>query len=71
MNCNIDRLICHLLLVIRGAGLAYGASIEQDLESGLVYLSVYKSPDSYAAFDAARDLISKLVLGEVRDPTNF
>lgn len=51
---------------IRGAGLAYGASISQDLESGLIYYRVYKSPDSHAAFVAARDLIDQLVSGKVR-----
>lgn len=51
---------------IRGAGLAYGASIQQDLESGMIYYSVYKSPDSHAAFIAAKKLIDELVAGEVR-----
>ncbi|BGP04467.1 hypothetical protein JCM10049v2_000268 [Rhodotorula toruloides] len=50
---------------IRGAGLAYGASISQDLESGLIYYRVYKSPDSHAAFVAARDLIDQLVSGKL------
>jgi hypothetical protein len=75
----------YLWKFIRGAGLAYGASISQDLESGLVYYrvrcfspfssltrrlryrfhQVYKSPDSHAAFVAARNLIDQLVSGEV------
>ncbi|GAA5957635.1 hypothetical protein JCM21900_000775 [Sporobolomyces salmonicolor] len=50
---------------IRGAGLAYGASISQDLESGLIYYRVFKSPDSYAAFTAAQKLIEQLVSGEI------
>ncbi|KAL8292284.1 hypothetical protein RQP46_001750 [Phenoliferia psychrophenolica] len=50
---------------IRGAGLAYGANIEQDLESGLVYYRVYKSPDSFKAFAAAKDLIDSLVSGKI------
>ncbi|GJN92120.1 hypothetical protein Rhopal_005150-T1 [Rhodotorula paludigena] len=50
---------------IRGSGLAYGASIGQDLESGLIYYRVFKSPDSHAAFLAARDLIDQLVAGKL------
>ncbi|GAA5862491.1 hypothetical protein JCM1840_004200 [Sporobolomyces johnsonii] len=50
---------------IRGAGLAYGASISQDLESGLIYYRVFKSPDSFAAFTAAQKLIDQLVSGEI------
>lgn len=45
--------------------MAYGASIHQDIESGLIYFRVYKSPDSYAAFLAARDLIDQLVNGKL------
>ncbi|KAK4057568.1 hypothetical protein OIO90_001213 [Microbotryomycetes sp. JL221] len=50
---------------IRGAGLAYGASISQDVESGLIYYRVFKSPDSHKAFVAARDLLNQLVSGEL------
>lgn len=55
-----------LLAVIRGAGLAYGASINQDIESGLIQYSVYKSPDSYAAFAAAKKLVDDIVSGEIK-----
>ncbi|KAK4055201.1 hypothetical protein OIV83_000481 [Microbotryomycetes sp. JL201] len=51
---------------IRGAGLAYGASISQDVESGLIYYRVFKSPDSHKAFVAARDLLKQLVSGELK-----
>ncbi|GAA5857078.1 hypothetical protein JCM9279_001947 [Rhodotorula babjevae] len=50
---------------VRGAGLAYGASISQDLESGLIIYRVYKSPDSHAAFVAVRELINELVSGKL------
>ncbi|KAK4699612.1 presequence protease, partial [Phenoliferia sp. Uapishka_3] len=50
---------------IRGAGLAYGANIQQDLESGLVYYRVYKSPDCFKAFAAAKDLIDSLASGKI------
>lgn len=65
------KVLIYYLLVIRGAGLAYGANIDQDLESGLVYYRVYKAPDSFAAFEAAKDLINKLVSGEVSKVTSL
>lgn len=52
-------------LVIRGAGLAYGANIDQDHESGFIYYRVYKSPDTFLAFEAAKDLIDSIVDGKV------
>jgi len=50
---------------IRGAGLAYGASISHDIESGLISYRIFKSPDSYAAFTAAQSLIDQLVSGKL------
>ncbi|BGP52658.1 hypothetical protein JCM8202_004813 [Rhodotorula sphaerocarpa] len=61
----LNAMESYLWKFLRGAGLAYGASIHQDIESGLIYFRVYKSPDSYAAFLAARDLIDQLVNGKL------
>ncbi|POY70063.1 hypothetical protein BMF94_6950 [Rhodotorula taiwanensis] len=61
----LNAMESYLWKFLRGAGLAYGASIHQDIESGLVYFRVYKSPDSHAAFLAARDLIDQLVAGKL------
>ncbi|GAA5981276.1 hypothetical protein JCM10908_004049 [Rhodotorula pacifica] len=61
----LNAMESYLWKFLRGAGLAYGASIHQDIESGLVYFRVYKSPDSHAAFLAARDLIDQLVSGKL------
>ncbi|KAG0140396.1 hypothetical protein CROQUDRAFT_665240 [Cronartium quercuum f. sp. fusiforme G11] len=53
----------YLWKAIRGTGLAYGASIRANPESGHVFLSIYRSPDSWKAFTEAgrvlKDLISK------------
>ena len=46
-------------------GLAYGASIYEDVEKGLVYFSIYKSPDSAKAFEAAKRVITNLAEGKV------
>ncbi|KAJ1023179.1 hypothetical protein NDA16_003332 [Ustilago loliicola] len=45
---------------IRGAGLAYGASIVSNPESQLIHFSLYRSPDSAKAFIEARKVIKAL-----------
>lgn len=42
---------------IRGAGLAYGASIRSDIEAAQLHFSLYRSPDSSKAFKEARKVI--------------
>lgn len=51
---------------IRGAGLAYGASIEVDEEAGLTSFKVWRSPDAYKAYKAAGDVVRDLADGSVR-----
>jgi Zn-dependent M16 (insulinase) family peptidase len=50
---------------IRGAGLAYGASIEVDEEAGLTSFKVWRSPDAYKAYKAAGDVVRGLADGSV------
>jgi hypothetical protein len=50
---------------IRGAGLAYGASIDVDEESGLTAFKVWRSPDAYKAYKAAGDVVRGLADGSV------
>jgi Zn-dependent M16 (insulinase) family peptidase len=50
---------------IRGAGLAYGASIEVDEEAGLTSFKVWRSPDAYKALKAAGDVVRGLADGSV------
>ncbi|KAJ9111193.1 hypothetical protein QFC20_002687 [Naganishia adeliensis] len=54
---------------IRGAGLAYGASVDIDEEYGLVTFSVYRSPDAFKAFEAAGKVLRGLADGSTElDP---
>ena len=53
---------------IRGAGLAYGASIRADMRRGQVLFSVYRSPNGFAAWNEARKIVSEIVSGEVPPP---
>ncbi|WFD34838.1 hypothetical protein MCUN1_001682 [Malassezia cuniculi] len=45
---------------IRGAGLAYGASIRSDPEAKHIHFMLYRSPDSGKAYEAAREVIRGL-----------
>lgn len=53
-----------LWTVVRGAGLAYGATFLRHVDSGQVSLEIYRSPDPLKAFLAARDVVKRLVTGE-------
>lgn len=46
----LNAMESYLWKSIRGAGLAYGASVEIDIESGMVGFSVYRSPNAFLAF---------------------
>lgn len=50
---------------IRGSGLAYGADLKLDLEAGLVFFSIYRSPDAFAAWEKAREIMVQLRDGEI------
>lgn len=50
---------------VRGPGLAYSCTVSADIEGGFVTLDVYRSPNSYLAFMAAKDIIGKLASGEL------
>jgi Zn-dependent M16 (insulinase) family peptidase len=42
---------------VRGAGLAYGSNLRLNIEHGLLYFVVYRSPDGYRAFHVVRQII--------------
>ncbi|CCG82102.1 putative Zinc metalloprotease [Taphrina deformans PYCC 5710] len=50
---------------IRGSGLAYGADLKVDTESGLVFFSIYRSPDAFLAWDKAREIMIQLRDGKL------
>lgn len=52
---------------VRGTGLAYGTAIESNIGKGRVVLDVYRSPDSFKAFNASR----KVIEGYVNKDTEF
>ncbi|KAJ9101136.1 hypothetical protein QFC21_003354 [Naganishia friedmannii] len=56
---------------IRGAGLAYGASVDVDEEYGLVTFSIYRSPDAFKAFEAAGKVLKGLADGSTELDANI
>jgi Zn-dependent M16 (insulinase) family peptidase len=54
-----------LWVAVRGTGLAYGTNMGYDVESGFIHLDVYRSPDAYKAFDAARKIVQEHMDGTV------
>ncbi|CCU77097.1 zinc metalloprotease [Blumeria hordei DH14] len=50
---------------IRGKGLAYGTSILFD-NNGLLQFSVYRSPDAFHAYSAAKDVINSFITGTTK-----
>lgn len=58
-----------LWAAVRGTGLAYGTNMGYDLESGYIYLDVYRSPDAYKAFAASKNVVHSHTNGEIEfDP---
>ncbi|KAI9276163.1 Metalloenzyme, LuxS/M16 peptidase-like protein [Sporodiniella umbellata] len=56
--------------LIRGKGLAYSTRLRESVESGLLYFSVYNSPDAFKAFEQAKWVIEQLGSGEMKiDPS--
>lgn len=53
-----------LWTAVRGTGLAYGASFKRDPDGGFVQFSVYRSPDAFRAFNAARKVVEEFISGE-------
>lgn len=56
----LNAMESYLWRYIRGAGLAYGASIVSNPESELIHFSLYRSPDSAKAFIEAKKVIAAL-----------
>ena len=50
---------------IRGQGLAYSCNLNFNVEQGLLYFAVYRSPDAFKAFQAAKSIVEKYGSGEM------
>lgn len=54
-----------LWIAVRGSGLAYGTNFIYSQQTGLLKLSIYRSPDAYKAFEAARAVVSSFAQGDL------
>jgi Zn-dependent M16 (insulinase) family peptidase len=52
-----------LWTAVRGKGLAYGSGFKRDPDGGFVQFSVYRSPDAFRAFGAAKDVVQSYIDG--------
>ena len=52
-----------LWTAVRGPGLAYSCQLGFDIDGGFVSLDIYRSPNAYLAFMAARECIEKIAKG--------
>lgn len=58
-----------LWVAVRGTGLAYGASFRSNIDTGLVHLTIYRSPNACKAFLAAKKVVEDHLSGEAEfDP---
>ncbi|KAE9366409.1 zinc metalloprotease-like protein [Stipitochalara longipes BDJ] len=55
-----------LWVAVRGKGLAYGSGFRRDPDGGFVQFSVYRSPDAYRAFMAAKAVVESYINGEAK-----
>jgi Zn-dependent M16 (insulinase) family peptidase len=55
-----------LWTAVRGTGLAYGANFKRDQDGGFVQFSVYRSPDAYRAFAAAKKVVESYIDGTLK-----
>ncbi|WEW61294.1 hypothetical protein PRK78_006784 [Emydomyces testavorans] len=58
-----------LWVAVRGTGLAYGVSFRHNVDTGLVHFNIYRSPNAFKAFEAAKKVVDDHLSGAtVLDP---
>ena len=60
----LDAVEGPMWVAVRGTGLAYGTNFTRGTDTGLVGFSIYRSPDAYKAYSAAKKVVSEFVSGE-------
>jgi len=61
----LNTMESYLWKAIRGSGLAYGAYLDFDLESGSTSFSVQRSPNAFLAYREAAKVLKELADGNV------
>lgn len=60
----LDAVEGPMWVAVRGTGLAYGASFSRGTDTGLIGFNIYRSPDSFKAYTAAKKVVNDFVSGE-------
>jgi len=60
----LDAVEGPLWVAVRGTGLAYGASFNRSIDTGLLSLKIYRSPDAFRAYAAAKDQVEGYASGK-------
>lgn len=61
----LDAVEGPLWCAIRGTGLAYGTGFSKNIDSGHIHFSVFRSPDAYKAWEAARKVVTDHIDGTI------
>ncbi|BFZ62739.1 hypothetical protein YB2330_003849 [Saitoella coloradoensis] len=61
----LDTMEGILWKYIRGSGLAYGADLRIEPESGFLYFSIYRSPDASKAWSRAHEIVQEFKDGKI------
>lgn len=60
----LDAVEGPLWVAVRGTGLAYGTGFSRSVDVGLLTLRIYRSPDTYKAFLAAKEQVEGYATGK-------
>ena len=60
----LDAVEGPLWVAVRGTGLAYGTGFSRSVDVGLLTLRIYRSPDTYKAYLAAKDEVKGYATGK-------
>ncbi|QDS67433.1 hypothetical protein FKW77_000317 [Venturia effusa] len=60
----LDAVEGPLWVAVRGTGLAYGTNFSRSVDAGLIGFSIYRSPNAFEAYKAAKKVIEDFAHGE-------
>jgi Zn-dependent M16 (insulinase) family peptidase len=60
----LDAVEGPLWVAVRGTGLAYGANFSRSVDTGLLGFSIYRSPNAFEAYKAAKRVVEDFATGE-------
>ena len=61
----LDSVEGPLWTAVRGTGLAYGSNFSYSSATGTISFSIYRSPDAFKAYEAARDVVTAYADGSI------